>query len=210
VQERTAQLTASEQRYRSVIEDQLEFIIRWRNNGVRTFVNESYCRQCQAVQADLIGTSFMPSIVEEDREQLKRKLSGVTVDSPLVVHEHRVVNPDGRMLWEHWTHRALFRQDGQLMEFQSVGYDNTERRKRESHAHELADAIEQLRALTTREHDVMQLVVAGDANKNIAKKLGLSVKTIEKHRSSLMKKLRVRSVPELVRFAVLIEESSDS
>ncbi len=66
----------------------------------------------------------------------------------------------------------------------------------------------QLGTLTTREHDVMQMVVAGDANKVIARKLGLSVKTIEKHRSSLMKKLQVRSVPELVRVAMLIDESS--
>jgi DNA-binding NarL/FixJ family response regulator len=54
----------------------------------------------------------------------------------------------------------------------------------------------------------MRLVVAGDANKIIAKKLALSVKTIEKHRSSLMKKLHVRSVPELVRLAMLTEPSS--
>ena len=51
----------------------------------------------------------------------------------------------------------------------------------------------------------MRLVVAGDANKVVARKLDLSIKTIEKHRSNLMKKLRVRSVPELVRFALLIE-----
>ena len=62
-------------------------------------------------------------------------------------------------------------------------------------------------ALTEREHDVMRLVVAGDPNKVVARKLGLSIKTIEKHRSSLMKKLRVRSVPELVRMAMLLDES---
>jgi two-component system response regulator FixJ len=67
----------------------------------------------------------------------------------------------------------------------------------------------QLGTLTEREHDVMQMVVAGDANKVIARKLGLSVKTIEKHRSSLMKKLQVRSIPELVRVAMLVDESSN-
>ncbi len=53
----------------------------------------------------------------------------------------------------------------------------------------------------------MQLVVVGDANKVIARKLGLSVKTIEKHRSSVMRKLHVRSVPKLVRLAMLAEEA---
>jgi DNA-binding NarL/FixJ family response regulator len=51
----------------------------------------------------------------------------------------------------------------------------------------------------------MNLVVDGAANKVIARKLGLSIKTIEKHRSSLMKKLGIRSVPELVRLALLVE-----
>ena len=69
-------------------------------------------------------------------------------------------------------------------------------------------AAAQLRALSEREFDVMRLVVAGNANKVIARKLDLSIKTIEKHRSSLMKKLHVRSVPELVRLALLVEESS--
>ena len=55
----------------------------------------------------------------------------------------------------------------------------------------------------------MRFVVAGDANKLIARKLDLSVKTIEKHRSSLMKKLHVRSVPELVKLALLADGASD-
>jgi len=41
----------------------------------------------------------------------------------------------------------------------------------------------------------------------VARKLGLSIKTIEKHRSSFMKKLHVRSVPELVRLALMIESA---
>jgi len=216
VAERTAELTAmyeqlreNEHRYRSVVEDHLEFIIRWHRDGVRTFVNESYCSHCGATRDDLIGTSFLPTIVEEDREQLKEHLASVSVDNPVVAYEHRVVLPDGRQVWEHWTHRGLFNPQGVLMEFQSVGCDVSERRRRDEHARDRAVALAQLRALTDREHDVMRFVVAGDANKVIARKLGLSIKTIEKHRSSLMKKLQVRSVPELVRLALLVEESGD-
>jgi DNA-binding CsgD family transcriptional regulator len=152
----------------------------------------------------------MSAIVEEDKESLRQKLAGVSVEEPVVVHEHRIVKPDGRTLWEHWTHRALFDEQGELIEFQSVGCDVTERRKREDHAQASAMAAAQLRALSQREHDVMGLVVAGNANKVMARKLGLSIKTIEKHRSSLMKKLHVRSVPELVRLAMLVDEAVNS
>jgi PAS domain S-box-containing protein len=216
VRERTAELTAkneqlrqSQERYLSVIQDHLEFIIRWRRDGVRTFVNDSYCAHCQATADALIGTSFMSSIVEEDKEVLQRKVDAVSVEEPVIVHEHRTIAPDGRTAWERWTHRALFDPSGVLIEFQSVGCDVTEHRKREAHALERAEASARVRALTDREYDVMRLVVVGDANKVIARKLGLSIKTIEKHRSNLMKKLHVRSVPELVRLALLAESAAD-
>ena len=214
VQERTAELTAkneqlrqSQERYLSVIQDHLEFIIRWRDDGIRTFVNDSYCAHCQAESNELIGSSFMSSIVEDDKVELRQKLATLTAESPVVVHEHRTAAPDGRIAWEHWTHRALFNPQGQLVEYQSIGSDVTERRRRDEQAQAWTNASNLLRALTDREHDVMRLVVAGDANKVVARKLGLSIKTIEKHRGSLMKKLQVRSVPELVRLALMIENT---
>ena len=212
VRQRTAELTAKNEqleqtqaRYLSVIQDQLEFIVRWRGDGVLTFVNDSYCNHCKAESVDLIGVSFLSSIVEEDRDQLQKKLDALSAANPVVAHEHRTVTPDGRTVWERWTHRALFNSAGSLIEFQSVGCDVTEKRKREVLLQEREQALAKLQGLTDREYDVMRLVVAGDANKVAARKLGLSIKTIEKHRSSLMRKLQVRSVPELVRFALLSE-----
>ena len=140
VEERTRELTAameqlrdSEHRYRSVVEDQLEFIIRWRDDGVRTFVNDSYCRYHGATRDELIGDSFMKAVVADDRRMLAEKLAEVSADKPVVVLEHRVEMPDGRIVWQHWSHRALFNPQGKLVEFQSVGCDITERRRREEH-----------------------------------------------------------------------------
>jgi PAS domain S-box-containing protein len=213
VQERTAQLKLmndqlrdSEHRYRSVVEDHLEFIIRWNGDGVLTFANKAYCDYCTSTCDKLVGTSFLPFVVEEDREALKKRLASVSADNPVIVHQHRFVLPDGQVAWHHWSHRALFNAKNDVIEFQSVGCDVTERRVKDQHIREQAVAVGQLRALSDRERDVMNLVVEGDANKVIARKLGLSVKTIEKHRSSLMKKLAIRSVPELVRLALLVEQ----
>ncbi len=55
--------------------------------------------------------------------------------------------------------------------------------------------------LTPREREVLQLVAQGQTNTAIADKLGVSVKTIEKHRSNLMLKLEVHSLAELVAIA---------
>ncbi len=56
--------------------------------------------------------------------------------------------------------------------------------------------------LTGREREVLQLIAEGMSTKKIAKELHLSVKTIEWHRSQLMKKVHLKSVAELVKYAI--------
>lgn len=55
--------------------------------------------------------------------------------------------------------------------------------------------------LTPREREVMEWVVTGRLNKQVASELGTVEKTIKAHRASVMRKLEVASLPELVRFA---------
>lgn len=57
--------------------------------------------------------------------------------------------------------------------------------------------------LTTREKEVMKLVVSGKANKQVASDLGISPKTVEIHRAHVMQKIQVNSLAELVRAAFL-------
>jgi DNA-binding NarL/FixJ family response regulator len=56
--------------------------------------------------------------------------------------------------------------------------------------------------LTQREREVVQLLANGKSNKESAAALGISVKTVETHRSAIMRKLQINSVAQLVRFAV--------
>ena len=60
-----------------------------------------------------------------------------------------------------------------------------------------------LRHLTPREREVMDLVVTGKHNREIAPALGISVRTVEVHKANLMAKLGVSSVPDLVRISML-------
>jgi DNA-binding NarL/FixJ family response regulator len=56
--------------------------------------------------------------------------------------------------------------------------------------------------LTEREREVLQLVVEGHANREIAELLSLSVKTVENHKAHLMAKLDIRNTAELVQYAI--------
>ena len=56
--------------------------------------------------------------------------------------------------------------------------------------------------LTNREREVLQLIAEGMSTKQIARELHLSVKTIEWHRSQLMKRLHLKSIAELVKYAI--------
>lgn len=58
--------------------------------------------------------------------------------------------------------------------------------------------------LTSRESEVLQLIAEGEGNKQIAAALGISIKTVEKHRQQLMDKLGIHDVAGLTRYAISI------
>lgn len=70
-------------------------------------------------------------------------------------------------------------------------------------------ARQQIRRLSRRELQVVQLVSSGLANKSIALELDISVKTIEKHRANASRKLGVGSTAEMVRLTVLADQELD-
>jgi two-component system response regulator FixJ len=65
-----------------------------------------------------------------------------------------------------------------------------------------AGAAARIASLTPREREVLEGLLAGRANKEIARELGVSHRTIEVHRAKLMEKLGARSLSEVVRIAV--------
>jgi len=61
-----------------------------------------------------------------------------------------------------------------------------------------------LARLTMRQREVLQLLAEGNRTKEMAKKLDLSVKTIEMHRAQLMEALDIHDIPGLVRYAIRV------
>jgi len=78
-----------------------------------------------------------------------------------------------------------------------IDLEAREVRRRREHARR------RLATLTAREREVLNLVVAGKANKEIASALGVSPKTVEVHRAHVMSKMCVDSLAELIRLTLL-------
>jgi PAS domain S-box-containing protein len=126
-------LKESEARYRAVVEDQTELIARWLPDTTITFVNKAYCRYFQTTPEECVGKRFSYRIYEEDLPIFKEHLSRITSltpESPIAVVELRVI-VDGRNepRWQQWIDRAIFNEEGQLIEYQSVGRDITDVKK---------------------------------------------------------------------------------
>jgi DNA-binding NarL/FixJ family response regulator len=57
-------------------------------------------------------------------------------------------------------------------------------------------------ALTAREREIIQCLAAGQSNKEVASRLSISIKTVETHRASIMRKLNLENLSDLVRYAI--------
>src|SRR5437667_709987 len=94
--------------------------------------------------------------------------------------------------------RKPFRSDELLQCVQNALIRSAEQRRRSA---EKNDARRLLDLLTAREFEVMQLVITGMLNKQIAGELGTAEKTVKVHRGRVMQKLGVTSVADLVRIS---------
>src|SRR5690606_33294011 len=70
-----------------------------------------------------------------------------------------------------------------------------------------AEIRERLASLSAREHQVLEGLVAGRANKVIAYDLGISPRTVEVYRANVMTKMQARSLSELVRMSILAQRT---
>ncbi len=69
------------------------------------------------------------------------------------------------------------------------------------------DAKKRLATLTHRQREIMDRILMGQPNKNIAMDLGISQRTVENHRASIMQKTGSKSVPALARLAFVADET---
>ncbi len=122
-------LEASEQRYRSVVELQTEFVVRMSPEGHLSFVNDAYCRACRMTREQLLDPSWceLDVLPPDDRRRFVEHLGRLTPQAPNASIELFNAMPDGVSRWLAWNDHGIFDSDGRLVEVQSVGRDISDR-----------------------------------------------------------------------------------
>lgn len=121
-------LQLSEARYLQVINTQTEMVHRCRPDFIVTFANQAFSVVVGRPVEDLVGRNLFELVLPEEQERVQAHFLRLTPEQPLRVIEEQSVLPDGRICWRQWTDQALFDEQGQLLEYQCVGHDITERR----------------------------------------------------------------------------------
>jgi RNA polymerase sigma factor (sigma-70 family) len=78
--------------------------------------------------------------------------------------------------------------------------------ERRGEASRLTEIREHLDQLTPREKEVLDLVISGMRNKNISQQLGITLSTVEAHRSRVMEKMQAESLSHLMRMMLTLEK----
>ena len=73
-----------------------------------------------------------------------------------------------------------------------------------AHSVKLEKILNGLKTLTPREHEVLDRVVSGRLNKEIASELGITIRTVKQHRGRVMEKMEANSLAELVTMIVTV------
>ncbi|WP_079477686.1 response regulator [Halobacillus salinus] len=100
-------------------------------------------------------------------------------------------------------HEELMKAIRQVSQGDAYLYPSATKRLMEDYMNKIKQGgqVDSYRSLTDREREVLALVAKGYANKDIAEKLIISVKTVEAHKARVMEKLQLKTRPELVEYA---------
>ncbi|MBW1981410.1 MAG: PAS domain S-box protein [Deltaproteobacteria bacterium] len=136
------ELKKSEERYRLVVEDMPDMICRFLPDGTLTFVNSAYCSYLGLGKEDLLGKNLFQSIPEKERQAVRHCLRSLRSENPIVTYEHQAFFADGSLRWQQWTYRAIFDEAGELIEYQSLGSDVTEKKRAQQEKYKLEKQLQ--------------------------------------------------------------------
>lgn len=207
----SAWLRERAERYRAVVQDQMEIISRLRADGTYLFANEVFCRFFGVNLNDLLGATWQPLVHPDDLAHVGEALSRLSVDCPVVMIENRVYDAEGKLHWMQFSNRGIFDAQGALVEIQSVGRDITDRKIAEENLarthDELRLRVQQLRQLSV-ESTLMEARERREIASDLHDDLGQTLHVMKIKIDMLAKQLAPEQRPMASELQTLVSDAS--
>ncbi len=123
-------LIESEEKYRILIENQSDLVVKVDTEGRFQFVSPSYCRTFGKTEKELLGTKFTPLVHEDDLKATLKAMDDLYMPPFRCSVEQRAKTIDG-WRWFYWSDTAVLDKDNNVISIIGVGYDITERKNTE-------------------------------------------------------------------------------
>jgi PAS domain S-box-containing protein len=129
-------LWESEERYRLLVENQNDLVVKVNTKWQFLYVSPKYCETYGKTEEELLGKNFMPLVHENDRARVVKSLERLHHPPYTAQHEERNLTKHG-WRWFNWVAKGILNKEGELEAFVSVGRDITDRKKTEEEKEKL-------------------------------------------------------------------------
>lgn len=120
-------LKESEERYRLLVENQIDAVCLWEPDTTLLYVNDGYCKVFQREREELLGEKWISLIPEDRRESILAHSQDLVARPRTVRYSHPVVLADESISWFEWIDIPIKDEKDKVIKIQSVGRDITER-----------------------------------------------------------------------------------
>jgi PAS domain S-box-containing protein len=158
-----AKIQDSEMKYRLIIENQTDLVVKVDTNNKFTFVSPSYCKMFDKTQQELIGKEFSPLVHKDDIAETLKQMENLYQPPYTCICTQRAKTIDG-WRWITWADKAILNEAGNVLEIVGVGRDVTEQVEAELEREQLIEKVhskntEMQRIVSVASHDLKSPLV---------------------------------------------------
>jgi PAS domain S-box-containing protein len=142
-------LILSENRYRTLIENQTDLISLCDAAGTRVYVNKRYCQFVGKEAHELVGTNILTLTLNGLSTDHIKRVFELTPETPAETNVVRLRNAQGKLVWISFSIKAIFDSDNKLREILTIGRDVSDLKLAEIRLNKYLDDIREIEFMTS-------------------------------------------------------------